>query len=282
MFVILQRLLPKHWMTAVVRRLARVRIPAVKDLLIRAFVRFYGVDLEEVAAPVPQGFRDFNAFFTRALADDARRIDPAPAAVVSPVDGITSAAGSIDKGRLLQAKDLRYSLEDLLATDLADAELYANGEFATFYLAPYNYHRVHCPLAGELTAMRYVPGSLFSVNRRTVESLPRLFARNERVICHFRSPAGPMVLILVGALHVGSISTPWSGTILPRKTGVVEDLTLDPDVSPTVDKGQLLGWFNMGSTVIVLLPPDTCAWRDDLSFGTRVKMGEAIGRFRTS
>lgn len=267
-------------MTAVVRRLAKVRVPAVKNFLIRAFVRFYGVNVDEVAEPVPQGFADFNGFFTRALAEDARRIDLSPAAVVSPVDGITSAAGSIDNGRLLQAKRIRYSLEDLLATDLADAIFFENGEFATFYLAPYDYHRVHSPLAGELTAMRYVPGSLFSVNRWTVESLPRLFARNERVICHFRSAAGPMVLILVGALHVGSISTPWTGTLTPRKTGVVADLKLDAGISPTVDKGQLLGWFNMGSTVIVLLPPDTCSWRDDLGFGTRVKMGESIGNLR--
>lgn len=277
LFLLLQRLLPKHLMTAVVRRLAHIRIAAIKNFFIRAFVKSCKVDVDEILQPVPDGFADFNAFFTRELAADARKIDASPASVVSPVDGITSAAGNIHNGRLLQAKRIDYSLEDLLATDLADATLYRNGEFATFYLAPYNYHRVHSPLAGELTDMRYVPGSLFSVNQWTVESLPRLFARNERLICHFRSTAGPMVLILVGALHVGSISTPWTGTLRPKKKGVVEDLKLDLDVSPTVAKGQLLGWFNMGSTVIVLLPPETCSWRPDLSFGRRVQMGEAIG-----
>lgn len=276
-FLLLQRLLPKHLMTAIVRRLAHIRIPAIKNFLIRAFIKTYDVDVDEIPQPVPGGFTDFNAFFTRELAAGAREIDSSPASVVSPVDGITSAAGSIHNGRLLQAKNIHYSLEDLLATDLADATLYKNGEFGTFYLAPYNYHRVHSPLPGELTAMRYVPGSLFSVNQWTVESLPCLFARNERLICHFRSTAGPMILILVGALHVGSISTPWTGTLRPKRAGVVEDLKLDPEVSTTVAKGQLVGWFNMGSTVIVLLPPETCSWRDDLTFGRRVRMGEAIG-----
>lgn len=279
-FLTLQRLLPKHLLTALVRLLANIRIQPVKDFLIRAFVRAYNVNLEEIAQPVPQGFADFNAFFTRELAEGAREIDAAAGSVISPVDGITSAAGNIEKGRLLQAKRIHYSLEDLLSTDLADAGLFSNGEFATFYLAPYNYHRVHSPLAGELTAARYVPGSLFSVNQWTVESLPRLFARNERLICHFRTATGPMAVILVGALNVGSITTPWTGTLRPKKTGVVEDLKLDPDVPTKIGKGQLLGWFNMGSTVIVLLPPETCSWRGDLVFGKRVRMGEAIGHLR--
>jgi phosphatidylserine decarboxylase len=128
-----------------------------------------------------------------------------------------------------------------------------------------------------VTAARYVPGSLYSVNDWTVRSLPRLFVRNERLVCHFRTATGPMIVILVGALNVGSITTRWTGTVRPRKSGVVEDLKLDPEVSPSVVKGGLLGWFNMGSTVIVLLPPDTCTWRDDLVLGRRVRMGEAIG-----
>ncbi|HET6629261.1 MAG TPA: archaetidylserine decarboxylase [Woeseiaceae bacterium] len=279
-FLLLQRLLPKHLLTALVRRLANVRYAPVKDFLIRTFIRAYDVNVDEIAAPVPQGFADFNAFFTRALADGAREVDASPGSVVSPVDGITSAAGGIDRGRLLQAKGRQYLLRDLLATDLADAELFENGEFATFYLAPYHYHRVHSPLAAEVTAARYVPGSLYSVNDWTVRSLPRLFARNERLICHFRTAAGPMIVILVGALNVGSITTGWTGTVRPRKTGVVEDLRLDPEVPASVEKGGLLGWFNMGSTVIVLLPPDTCTWRDDLVPGKQVWMGEPIGRLR--
>jgi phosphatidylserine decarboxylase len=277
-FLLLQRLLPKHLLTALVWRLSHVRYPPVKDFLIRSFIRAYDVDVDEIAQPAPGGYADFNAFFTRSLAEGAREVDAAPDSVVSPVDGITSAAGGIDRGRLLQAKGRQYLLRDLLATDLADAAVFENGEFATFYLAPYNYHRVHSPLAAEVTAARYVPGSLFSVNDWTVRALPRLFARNERLICHFRSAAGPMIVILVGALNVGSITTPWTGTLRPRKTGVVEDVKLDPAVPAAVAKGGLLGWFNMGSTVIVLLPPDTCRWRGDLVQGRRVRMGEPLGR----
>lgn len=277
-FLLLQRLLPKHLLTALVRRLSHLRYEPVKNLLIRTFVRAYDVDLDEIAEPAPEGYADFNAFFTRALAEGARDVDASPDTVISPVDGITSAAGSIDRGRLLQAKGRQYELDDLLATDLIDAGRFENGEFATFYLAPYHYHRVHSPLAAEVTAARYVPGSLYSVNDWTVRSLPRLFARNERLICHFRTATGPMIVVFVGALNVGSITTPWTGTLRPRKSGVVEDVRLDPLVPAAVDKGGLLGWFNMGSTVIVLLPPDTCAWRDDLVTGRRVRMGEAIGR----
>jgi phosphatidylserine decarboxylase len=280
-FLLLQRLLPKHLLTSLVRRLSHLRYAPVKNFLIRAFVRAYGVDVEEAAQPVPEGYADFNAFFTRALAEGAREVDASNDSIISPADGITSAAGAIDSGRLLQAKGRHYRLEDLLATDLADAQRFENGEFATFYLAPYHYHRVHSPLAAEVTAARYVPGSLYSVNDWTVRSLPRLFARNERLVCHFRTAVGPMIVVLVGALNVGSITTPWTGTLLPRKTGVVEDLKLDPEAPAGVEKGGLLGWFNMGSTVIVLLPPDTCTWREGLVLGRRVRMGEPIGRLRT-
>jgi phosphatidylserine decarboxylase len=279
LFLVLQRLLPKHLLTSVLRGLAEVRWPPFKNLLIRSFVKVYDVDVGEAARPVPGGYADFNTFFTRELADGARTVDSSPTSLVSPVDGITSAAGSMDGPHLLQAKGLYYSLQDLLATDVAEAALFEGGAFATFYLAPYHYHRVHNPLAGILSAVRYVPGNLFSVNQVTVERLPRLFTRNERLICHFRTQAGPIALIFVGAMNVGSISTPWTGTLRPRKRGVVEDLRLDPARAPLdVARGQLIGWFNMGSTVIVLLPPGACAWRDDLVGGRRVRMGEAIGR----
>lgn len=278
-FLLLQRLLPKHLLTSAVRRLAHVRYSPVRNFLIRCFVSAYGVNVEEVARPVPDGFVDFNDFFTRELATGARAIDPSPASLVSPVDGFTSAAGTMEGQRLLQAKGIHYSLDELLATDLHVAASFEGGAFATFYLAPYNYHRVHSPLAGELTAVRYVPGDLFSVNRTTVESLPRLFARNERLVCHFQTTAGAMAVIFVGAMNVGSITTPWTGTVRPEKSGVVDDLKLDTAVTPpTVAKGQLLGWFNMGSTVIVLLPPNTCSWHDDLVSRKRVRMGEPIGR----
>ena len=162
---------------------------------------------------------------------------------------------------------------------MEDAERYSNGSFATLYLAPYNYHRVHCPLEAELVAARYVPGALYSVNSATVSLLPNLFTRNERLICHFNSDAGPMILVFVGALHVGSISTRWTGQIRPQSRGVVQDLDiLKREPVTRVMKGELLGWFNMGSTVIVLFPPGACEITSDLQPGDTVRMGQSIGR----
>lgn len=276
-FLLLQRLLPQHFLMAVVGRIADSRARAVKNALIRGFIRLYGIDTSNLARPVPDGFKSFNDFFTRELADGARPVDPSPATVVSPVDGIVSAAGPIEGEMLLQAKGIRYRLEDLLATDLTDVASYTNGSFATLYLAPYDYHRVHSPVAGELTAARYVPGHLYSVNSITVRLLPRLFTRNERLVCHLRTAVGPMAIIFVGALNVGSVSTPWTGRIRPRKKGVVDNLKLAADTPAAVDKGQLLGWFNMGSTVILLLPPGRCTWHEGLAHGARVTMGQAIG-----
>ena len=275
-FVALQFLLPRHWLTALIWRVARIRHAATKDFLIRRFARAFDVDLEEVRLEVPSGFATFNDFFIRELRDGARDIDDDDDAIVSPVDGTISFAGPIRGDSIFQAKGIDYTLGDLLATDLDEAARYIDGSFATIYLAPYNYHRVHAPLAGELVAARYVPGDLFSVNEATVANLRGLFRRNERLVMHFRTAAGPAALIFVGALNVGSISTPWTGEIRPRKAGAVD--VLDLGSHPTrVEKGDLLGWFNMGSTVILLLPPGTCEWDDDLEPGKTLRMGEEIG-----
>lgn len=277
LFVLLQYLLPRHLLTALVWRIARIRTPAVKDALIRGFIRVFDVDLEEVRGEVPGGFATFNDFFVRELRDGAREIEGNADVVVSPVDGTVSAAGTIDGTTIFQAKGVGYSLADLLATDLDQVEHYVDGRFATIYLAPYNYHRVHAPLAGHLTAARYVPGDLFSVNEATVSHLPGLFTRNERLILHFTTDIGPLVVLLVGALNVGSISTPWTGEIRPRATGVVDELNLRAaHADCTVAKGDLLGWFNMGSTVIVLMPRNACDLRNDMQCGTQVRMGEAL------
>ena len=262
-----------------VYRITRIRLPLIKDFFIRAFVKFYEVSLDEVLKSVPDGFTSFNEFFIRELKSRSRPIDASDSSVVSPADGFVSAAGRIEKNSLFQAKGHRYGLEDLLATDLDDAERYYDGSFATIYLAPFNYHRVHAPLAGELVAARFVPGTLFSVNPTSVSFVPGLFARNERLICHFRTAAGPMVLIFVGALNVGSITTPWTGELRPRKGNVVENINLQSSSEPkTVAKGNLLGWFNMGSTIILLLPPRICQWKPGLESGDPVRMGEALGR----
>jgi phosphatidylserine decarboxylase len=277
-FVILQRVLPKHLLTALVFRIAAIRTKSIKNFLITRFVSLYKVDVGEAALPVPDGYQTFNDFFTRQLADDARPFDEPGDSIVSPVDGTVSAAGGIDSDMILQAKGLKYSLADLLMTDMEDAKRYSNGSFATLYLAPYNYHRVHCPLNATLVAARYVPGALYSVSAATVSLLPNLFTRNERLICHFDSDAGPMILVFVGALHVGSITTPWTGQIRPQRKGVVQDLDiLKCGQATRVMKGELLGWFNMGSTVIVLFPPGACEISSDLRPGETVRMGQSIG-----
>ena len=276
LFAYLQYLLPRYWMTALVYRLARARSTGLKDFLITRFVRLYSVDTGDVALEIPAGFATFNEFFVRELKDGARPIDASERALVSPVDGTVSQAGAIDDDLLLQAKGHDYSLRDLLATDLEDADAYRDGSFATIYLAPYNYHRVHAPIAGELVALRYIPGELFSVNAATAAAIPGLFRRNERLVMHFRTAFGPAVVIMVGALNVGSITTPWSGEIRPRKSGTVDTVAVR-GASPDVVKGDLLGWFNMGSTVILLLPEGACEWHDTLRPGATVIMGQAIG-----
>ncbi len=276
LFAYSQYLLPRYWMTATVYRLARVRARAVKDALIRGFLKLYDVRLDEVRGRVPGDFATFNDFFIRELKDGARPVDPGPNTIVAPADGTLSQAGTLRGNRLLQAKGIDYTLEELLAADLDDARAFDGGEFATIYLAPYNYHRVHAPVAGELVAAHYVPGDLFSVNGATAAYVPGLFSRNERLNLQFRTAFGPMVVVFVGALNVGSISTPWSGEIRPRKSGVVE--RIDISTAPrALDKGDLLGWFNMGSTVIVLLPKGSCSWHGDFRPGAPTVMGRAIG-----
>ncbi len=281
LFVVLQFVLPKYWLTALVRRITRIRHPATKDYLITRFVRLFDVDIDEVLLNVPEDFSTFNDFFIRELKDDARRIDSDVNTIVSPVDGTVSNAGDINAGSIIQAKGIDYSLEDLLATDLDEALAYENGCFATIYLAPHNYHRVHMPFNGELFAARYVPGDLFSVNAATVASVKGLFRRNERLIMHFETAHGTGVLIFVGALNVGSISTPWSGELRPRKRGVVDALDITTHAT-NIQKGDLVGWFNMGSTVILLLPENSCRWDDVLKPGATLRMGDAIGKFQAA
>ena len=280
-FVLLQFLLPRYLLTRVVHAVARLRLRLVKDCLIRSFARIYGVNLAEAAGWAPHDYPTLNAFFTRELAAGARPVDSDPALLVSPVDGYVSAAGPLEKNRLFQAKGLDYTLDDLLAVDLDDARAYVGGRYATLYLAPHNYHRVHMPAAGELVTAHYVPGDLYSVNAATVSRLRGLFPRNERLNLHFRTAHGPLAVLLVGALNVGSITTPWTGEIRPRRHGMVEDLELG-DANRHLAAGDLLGWFNMGSTVILLLPRGTGAWDPGLISGRELRMGERIGTFTTA
>lgn len=277
LFAYAQFLLPKFLLTSIVYHIARIPHAGFKDFLISRFVQLYGVDTSDIKLSVPDQFLTFNEFFIREFADDARPIDPDPNILTSPVDGTVSEIGQLCGNAILQAKGIEYSLDDLLATDIDDARAYADGSFATIYLAPYNYHRVHAPIAGTLVSASYVPGDLFSVNAATAETIRGLFRRNERLVLRFSTLHGPAAVIFVGALNVGSISTPWSGVIRPRYSGVVEAIELGAE-AVTVAKGDLLGWFNMGSTVILLMPPGVCNWHESLSAGVAVRMGEAVGK----
>jgi phosphatidylserine decarboxylase len=279
LFVALQYVLPQHFLTAIIWRTARIRNLSIKNFLITRFVSLYNVDIDDVELDVPGDFATFNDFFVRELVDGARPVDANDEKIVSPVDGTVSIAGVIRGDSIIQAKGIDYSLNDLLATDLDKASAYVGGTFATLYLAPYNYHRVHAPLAGTLIAAHYVPGDLFSVNEATVARVSGLFRRNERLVMHFETLRGPAVLIFVGALNVGSISTPWTGEIRPRKTGVVDVSDLSK-YSTEIGKGDLLGWFNMGSTVIMLLPAGACEWDSDLQPGEALRVGQTIGHLR--
>jgi phosphatidylserine decarboxylase len=275
LFVVLQYVLPQHGISRLVLAATRVRLRWFKNLLIRGFLRLYAVDMSEAEHPDPESYPSFNAFFTRALKAGARSITGDPAAIACPVDGAVSECGRIDRDLLLQAKGHRYSLADLTAGQ-DWARYFDDGSFATVYLAPFNYHRVHMPLAGRLLDTVYVPGRLFSVNAVTARLVPRLFARNERVLMLFESAAGRFALIMVGALNVGSMATVWAGDITPARRRVVTHL---PTADVQLDKGAELGRFNMGSTVILLFERGRTQWAAGLRAASTVRLGEAMGRF---
>jgi phosphatidylserine decarboxylase len=273
-FVGLQYLLPQHFLSLLVWSLARARIGWLKRALIRGFLRHYPVDLSEAERGNPSSYESFNDFFTRKLRQGARPIDPAPASVACPVDGYVSQAGRLAGDRMLQAKGITYSASALLGGDPALATQFAGGAFATLYLAPHNYHRIHMPLTGTLRLVRYVPGDLFSVNATTADGVPGLFVRNERIACVFDTTAGPMAVVLVGALFVGSMSLGWAGEIRGERPRVIRDLPVRPVIA--LDKGAELGWFNMGSTVILMFAAAGPTLVPGLAPGLPVRMGERI------
>jgi phosphatidylserine decarboxylase len=275
-FVALQHLLPQHFLSRLIYHATRATWRPWKDLLIRNFLRGFHVNMSEAAQPDPFAYPTFNAFFTRALRADARPLDPDSRVLVCPVDGTVSQAGHIDDHALFQAKGHQFSLEALLAGDRELVEKFSHGEFATIYLAPHNYHRVHMPLAGVLTATVHVPGRLFSVNAATAAQVPELFARNERVICTFDTPQGGLAMILVGALFVGSMATVWAGEITPAPRRGPSVLPA-PSSPVRLATGAEMGRFNMGSTVIVLLQRGRVRWLDSLRAGVAVRLGERIG-----
>lgn len=279
LFVAVQHLLPQHVLSRVVHRIARSRNERVKNALISAFVRGFRPDMSDAVQPDPLRYPSFNDFFTRALQPDARPIDPDPHTLVSPVDGTISQIGQINGRRLIQAKGQEFTLDALLDGSSADAERFAGGSFATLYLAPYNYHRIHMPADGTLRSAWFVPGRLFSVNATTAASVRGLFARNERVVCVFEGGPTAFALVLVGALFVGSISTVWHGDVTPCSPRRRRELPLDASSAPlSLRKGQEMGRFNMGSTVILLLPPGAGQWPPEWQPGSRIRVGQPLAR----
>jgi phosphatidylserine decarboxylase len=278
-FVGLQYLLPQHLLSRLVGAIARSRIGLVRTALIRAFLSRYPVDLAEAAHATPESYPCFNDFFTRPLRAGARPLDPDPRAALCPVDGTVSQAGIVERGALMQAKGMEYSAEELLGGDAELATEFEGGAFATLYLAPHNYHRVHTPLAGTLRLVRFVPGDLFSVNVTAVASVPRLFTRNERVACVFDTNVGVMAVVMIGALFVGSITLAWSGAVRPRSRRNPTELPArDPFIA--LDRGALVGWFNMGSTVVAMFGPKGPALIDGLAPGRTVRFGERLAEMR--
>lgn len=273
LFALIQYPLPHHLLSRLVGRLADCRTPWLKNALVRRFIRQFKVDMSEAANPDPTAYATFNDFFTRELKADAR---PLGEGVLSPADGRLSQFGPLTAGQLLQAKGHRFSAMDLLGGDGEAARRYLGGSFATVYLSPSDYHRVHMPVAGTLTEMVYVPGRLFSVNAATTEHVPNLFARNERLVCHFDTEQGPMVMVLVGAMIVAAIETVWAGQITPLPRGGVQRIRFDTPVH--LERGAEMGRFKLGSTVVMALS-EPVAFADGLEPGAKVQMGQSLGAF---
>ncbi len=274
-----QYLLPQRWLTRLTYRATRVRAPWFKNALIRGFARRFGVNLDEALDPDPQAYPDFNAFFTRPLKPEARPLAPGDRVVCCPVDGAVSQIGIARADRLLQAKGRTFSLAALLGGDPERARPFQDGAFATLYLSPRDYHRIHMPLAGRLREMVHVPGALFSVSPLTARMVPELFARNERVAVLFDTSAGPMALVLVGAINVASIETVWAGAITPPLGAAIRRWSYPPNGAGAVrlDKGAEMGRFNMGSTVILLFGAGAVRWEGSTWPGAPVRMGQRLG-----
>nr|WP_300305958.1 archaetidylserine decarboxylase [Halomonas sp.] len=271
LFALIQYPLPHHLLSRLVGCLAECRIGWLKNALIKAFIRQFKVDMNEAVESDPTVYPTFNAFFTRALKADARPLDEG---LLSPADGTLSQWGEIDAGRLIQAKGHGFSMAELLGGDPLKASDYRNGSFATVYLSPKDYHRVHMPVAGTLTEMVYVPGRLFSVNDATTRHVPGLFARNERLVCHFETERGPMVMVLVGAMIVAAIETVWSGQVTPL-SGRVERVRFDKPVH--LAQGEEMGRFKLGSTVVMAFANQATFEASSVNGPIAVRMGQRLG-----
>jgi len=276
LFIFFQHIVPQHGLSRLTGWLAEVRNPVwLKNFVITWFVKQFEVNMAEAEQPDPTAYANFNDFFTRPLQEGARPI--AQADIVCPADGAISQLGAIEEGRIFQAKGQHFTTRELLGGDEARAALFHDGQFATIYLSPRDYHRVHMPLAGKLSATRYIPGQLFSVNGVTAENVERLFARNERLVCYFDTELGPMAMILVGAMVVAGIETVWSGQVAPP-TGELSTCDYQHLPAPvTLGKGEEMGRFKLGSTVILLFPKGSMNWDERYVAGTTTRLGGALG-----
>ena len=272
--VLHQYVLPKQALTTFAGRLARAEESRFTPQLIRWFAKRYGVNMQEALNPDLASYTSFNDFFTRALRPDARPL--ADADFICPVDGAISQFGAIEHDQIIQAKGHRYSTAALVGGDKALADQFEHGSFATLYLSPRDYHRIHMPCDGKLTRMIYVPGALFSVNPTTARGVPGLFARNERVVCVFESPYGPFVLVLVGATIVGSMATVWHGVVNPPRSRTVREWHYR-DENIMLKKGEEMGRFLLGSTVVMLFPRNVIEFNPEWLAERAIRMGEAMG-----
>ena len=278
--VAFQYIMPQLYLTQLAGWFAKQKWGAVTHFVIKAFAKKYNVDMSEAKKENFSDYESFNQFFIRELKDDARKINENLTALCLPADGRVSQIGHIDDDRLLQAKGHFFSLSDLLAGDEELVHTFKNGEFATNYLSPRDYHRVHMPCDATLRKMIYVPGDLFSVNPFLAEHVPNLFARNERVICVFDTAFGPMAQILVGATITASMSTVWAGVINPPRTGEVKVWTYQGDSAIKLTKGQEMGAFQLGSTVINLFPENSVTLAEHLEVDVPVRMGEILATMK--
>jgi phosphatidylserine decarboxylase len=277
LFIFFQHIVPQHLLSRLVGKIADCETPWVKNSFIKWFNNNYQINMSEAQEEIPTNYPSFNAFFTRALKTEARPIDPTEGTLVSPADGAISQLGKIQHGRIFQAKGRGYSLSTLLGGDQDQAQAFVDGEFATIYLSPRDYHRVHMPVTGTLTHTTYIPGDLFSVNQTTAEGVEQLFARNERLVAFFDTEHGPMAMVLVGAMIVAGIETVWSGQEAPRLRTPIKNSFGNQAQDPIVlEKGAEMGRFKLGSTVILLFGKDAINWQDSLDACSPVKLGEAI------
>ncbi|MGN0920373.1 MAG: archaetidylserine decarboxylase [Cellvibrio sp.] len=279
LFIKLQKIVPQHGLSRLVGALAKSEVGFIKNTFIQWFVKRYNVDMSLAIEENPKVYKSFNDFFTRAIKPEARPIDQNSLSIVCPADGAISQLGDIIDGRIFQAKGQDYTSLELLGGDQSLADEFEGGKFATVYLSPRDYHRVHMPYGGKLRRMVSVPGELYSVNTTTAENIPRLFARNERAVAIFDTEIGPMAVVLVGAMIVAGIETVWDGEVAPFASREIADSNY-PYQDIQLAKGDEMGRFKLGSTAIVLFAKDQVEWSKKYSAGTPTKMGQILGRVR--